>query len=385
MKCFFTNPDFDYQLVRLLDSTKNLGADLSECLNTSMQIEEGNVESWYAQWMNLGSAIKNDGILQLKQGHLASAAASFLRASNYFRQAYAFLYFENIDDKILKAYELQKECFAKSGIYFKELQIPYQDQSYLAHFYPAPHRGKAPLIIINQGYEGNQLDSFFSYHHVCQTHGYHLLTFDGPGQGEQLIYKQLKMPLEWQDVITPLIDRILRFPEIDQSRISLVGMGWGGFLGAKAAAYERRISSLILAPGIFDPLVGMERVVPDIRKLLRENETTAINLTLGQAMSNKLFANKLKVKMLAHGVDSPSALLKLYLEGSLHEAKLIRCPTLVFDCQGDPLYNNQAKMVYDQIGPIYKSYHTCQDWNSLTSSHHQSLIFDWIDEVKPVI
>jgi hypothetical protein len=74
-------------------------------------------------------------------------------------------------------------------------------------------------------------------------------------------------------------------------------------------------------------------------------------------------------------------LLKLYLEGNLREAELIRCPTLVFDCQGDPLYKDQAKTVFEKIGSTIKTYVDCHDSNSLTSSQHQSHIFDWIDDI----
>ncbi len=58
--------------------------------------------------------------------------------------------------------------------------------------------------------------------------------FDGPGQGETFF----NLPLEhdFEKSISAVIDYVEKRPEIDKSRIGLVGRSLGGYYGPKAAA-----------------------------------------------------------------------------------------------------------------------------------------------------
>lgn len=361
-------------MVRILDSVKNMGADLSECLNISMQIEEGNAESWYQQWSELGHLTKAEGE-KYKEQYGATASASFLRASNYFRHSYAFLFYEEIELRIARAFQLEKECFSQAKIPYELLTVPYGGSFFKAHFYPAANE-KAPVLILNQGYEGSQLDGFFSFYQICQKHQVHLLTFDGPGQGEQLIQHQTTLPLHWETVLSALLDQM----KMPVAQICLIGLGWGALLASLAAAHEKRIDALVLAPGIFDPLIGIKKVFPDLKKGVLDDQAMAVNTCFGQALSNRMLASKFKLKMLAHGVDSPFELVKIYSALNLESiASKIRCPTLIFNCPDDPIYDDQAKLLYDKIASPQKSFHQCKHWNSLLSCRYQSLIFNWMD------
>ena len=50
----------------------------------------------------------------------------------------------------------------------------------------------------------------------------------------------------------PVIDYALDRKEVDVQRIGLMGISMGGYLAARAAAYEHRISACILYNGVYD-------------------------------------------------------------------------------------------------------------------------------------
>jgi dipeptidyl aminopeptidase/acylaminoacyl peptidase len=83
--------------------------------------------------------------------------------------------------------------------------------------------------------------------------GYNCLTFEGPGQGEVIRKQKFPFRYDWEKVVTPVIDYALtRDSDIDPSQIALMGISIGGYLAARAAAYEHRISACVLYDGVYD-------------------------------------------------------------------------------------------------------------------------------------
>src|SRR5258707_9165301 len=60
------------------------------------------------------------------------------------------------------------------------------------------------------------------------------------------------MRSDWEAVITPVIDYALTRGEIAAGQIVLFGYSLGGYLVARAAAFEHRVAALILDDGIHD-------------------------------------------------------------------------------------------------------------------------------------
>ena len=67
----------------------------------------------------------------------------------------------------------------------------------------------------------------------------------------------------WEAVITPVVDYALTRGEIAAGQIVLFSYSLGGYLVARAAAFEHRVAALILDDGIYD--FGTAVVVPGRR------------------------------------------------------------------------------------------------------------------------
>ncbi|MEJ7842598.1 MAG: alpha/beta fold hydrolase [Rubrobacter sp.] len=82
--------------------------------------------------------------------------------------------------------------------------------------------------------------------------GYHVLTFDGPGQPAALHLDGLVFRPDWENVVSPVLDWLLARPEVDPARVSLLGVSMGGLLAPHAAAFEHRLAACVAVDGVYD-------------------------------------------------------------------------------------------------------------------------------------
>jgi dienelactone hydrolase len=86
--------------------------------------------------------------------------------------------------------------------------------------------------------------------------GWNVLICEGPGQGSTLFERKVPFTGQWENVVTPIVSRLLRHPGVDLHRIVLTGFSKGGDLVARAAAYEHRLAALVCEPGAPSPWLG---------------------------------------------------------------------------------------------------------------------------------
>src|SRR5260370_24724120 len=97
-----------------------------------------------------------------------------------------------------------------------------------------------PTIIYNSGYDSTREEHYYAIAAAALRRGYNVLAFDGPGQGATLRDQQLVMRPDWEAVLTPVVDYALTRGEVAADKIVLFGYNLGGYLVARAAAFEHR-------------------------------------------------------------------------------------------------------------------------------------------------
>jgi predicted alpha/beta-fold hydrolase len=390
---FFDLPEFDGQLIRTISYTYYQGADIGECLATAAKIKEGDFNSWFDEWNQIAQNVEKVADLSREQGNVANAAEAYLRASNYYRAATFFLFGFPVDLRLIQAYEGHVKAFAKGICYFspapEEVLIPFEGTTLLGYFYKTPlNNGKAPTLIANTGYDGTQQENYFAIASAALKRGYHVLCFDGPGQGWALIKQQLYMRPNWETVIKPIVDFLFKRLDVDTSRIALYGPSWGGYLAPRAACFEHRLAALIANPGQYAPLQSLKGFVPNIEEVIQQNQTEALESIAQAMMRTPMMHAKIRNKLWVHGIKEPVDLIRAWKEYTLEGiAQQIQCPTLVMDGEDEPFSSGQATKLFDAL--------QCpKDYILLTRAEgagghcggygiartHQK-IFDWLDRV----
>lgn len=229
-------------------------SDLGEILNVVAKLRGGNEKIWFNSWCDLGQRLQERAEAAEKKGYLASAASGYLRASTYWR-AGMFYYSNPEDPRMLEATQASLKCYQRyielSGHPGEYVEFPYEDSFLPGYFYRSPvAKEKAPLLVFTPGRDTFAEDTRWLYE-VALRRGYHCLVYDGPGQGFALRLNGHLFRTDWENVLSPMIDHLLeKFPGIiDESRMGLVGIGFGGYLSPRVAAFDKRFKVCVVNPG----------------------------------------------------------------------------------------------------------------------------------------
>lgn len=98
------------------------------------------------------------------------------------------------------------------------------------------------------------------------------MSYEGPGQPTVRREQDISFIPDWERVVTPVVDYLLsnKSASVDPSRLVLFGNSFGGYLDARAAAFEPRLSVLMLDGGVWDSYDVYSRFLPDELKEILE-------------------------------------------------------------------------------------------------------------------
>ncbi|MEV6582716.1 alpha/beta fold hydrolase [Streptomyces sp. NPDC051582] len=358
---FPNNIQFWYETLRSMSHIAYGGADFGEVVSTGERITEGDYDSWYVEWMAAADRVSDEAEKALAAGHRISARDGFLRASNYYRSAEFFLHGRSCDPRHDHAYDRSAACFRAAAALFtpviEPVEIPYEDTTLPGYFYRVDDSGAPrPTLIMHNGFDGTAEELHFFGAMAAVERGYNVLAFDGPGMPGPRHHQGLVFRPDWENVITPVVDFAETLPDVDNSRIALLGVSMGGVLAPRAAAFEHRLAALIAVDGLYDLGQTAVRNVPGTReeaeRLLRAPSAPELDAAFEQAMNRDPIARwAFNHGMYVMGVETPRAFNAAYLDYSLAGgiAERIQCPTLVCDAEEDMFFQGQPEQLYEHL------------------------------------
>ena len=201
--------------------------------------------------------------------------------------------------------------------------------------------------------------------------------------------KNIPFRHDWEKVITPVVNYVLKLENIKKEKIVLMGMSMGGYLAPRAVAFEKRISACIANGGILDFSQIYTQSMPANVLSWVSSAPERFNSVVSMAMKKSLFVSwGINNGMLRFGVNTPADLIKHVREYSLKGvAEKISCPVLVVDSEGETFLKGQAQKLYDML-KSQKDFMLftrkeaaqahCQQGASAVSNER---IFNWLDEL----
>ena len=160
------------------------------------------------------------------------------------------------DRRAKEAARRSRETFASAAALFdppfERLSIPYEGTTLSGYLYLVDRSGKPrPTVMVVGGFDSTLEELYFFGPAAALRRGYNAIAFDGPGQGDAIREKGLVFRHDYEKPVGAAIDYAFTRPEVDPERLALKAVSFGGHLGARAAAFEPRISALVLDPGVW--------------------------------------------------------------------------------------------------------------------------------------
>ena len=346
MKLYFDDVSFDGQLQRSVGKADSGMANVGECLAIAGQITPGDRDSWYRAWSGFAARLVSQAGEAARAGHRVSARGAYLRAAEYFRQAF-FFHREDLDGG-----ELQS-AYASSVLAFRaalgHLGHPGRVLSgsvpgYL--FTPGRASGRRPVILHIGGYDGTAEELYASVPAAVER-GYVFAALDGPGQGAMLYDRRVPMRPDWENVVPAMFDAITAHPEVDPGQVALVGRSFGGLIAPRGAAGEHRLAAMIVDPGQYDLGAALTaRLGP----LMEQVNDPAADPQFDSLLGIPAVKALLEPRMTTHGMTSVRAFCADVLRyTNADTVTQVSCPAFVTDNETDEVSTGQGKILFDHL------------------------------------
>lgn len=346
MKLYFEDQNFDGQLQRSVGKADAGMSNVGECLAVAARITDGDRDSWYQEWSTFGLRLVEQADKALAGGHRVSARSSYLRATEYLRQAF-FFHREDLDGK-----ELRTAYAASVAAFRQALPLLNHGATVLTGamsgylFTPAGATGRLPTLLHIGGYDGTAEELYASVYPALER-GYAFAAVDGPGQGSVLYDQRIPMRPDWENVVPGMIDELLTHPEVDPEQVVLVGRSFGGVVAPRGASGEHRLAALIVDPGQYDMGAAVTgRLGPLAARL---DDPTADPIFQGM-LDNPVMATLLAPRMITNGTPTVRGYFSdMARYHNRDTAALITCPTYVTDNETDYVSTGQGQVLFDHL------------------------------------
>jgi hypothetical protein len=330
-KVLFRNASYDGQLTRTLAAATAGSADLGEALATARRIGKPNGTAWYDAWSRTAGQARQTAEQARASGERVSARHGFLRASEYYRQAFYYLRSDLDDQRLQDAYHAHVDTFRAATALMdhpaEAVRIPYDTTTVNGYlFAPDGAREARPTVVFPCGYDSTA-EAGWANVPAAVERGYNALVFEGPGQGGALYTQRLFLRPDFEHVLTPVLDWLLTRPEVHPDALVLVGRSFGGYLAPRAACFDHRLAALVCDPA--QPDLGARIPGGLAGEIAAPVVTAQMRMSAGRA---EFFG----ARMAAHGVGTVGAYFtELRRFNMLRHAPQITCPTLITEAEHD--------------------------------------------------
>ncbi len=393
----FRDPEFDYRLLRAIGVADYGGSTVGECLAAASSITDGDPDSWVRSFGALAERVEALGESCAAAGHVVSARDNFLRASTYHRTAE--YYAEGDLERMHELGRRGRQCFERAAVLvdppLELLAIPFEGGT-LPGYFVHPRAGTARdgtptgTLVVLGGFDSSAEELYFQLGAPGAARGWQVVVFDGPGQaGAMCDNPSFTFRPDYEVPIGAVIDATCDRDDVDPGRVALAGLGFGGYLAARAAAFDARVHALVVDSPVMDLSRYLEAMIGPaafrMRQDIRPADVAGIpDDLLPQQMLWGIFAVCRRFGV--GSLHAWKALLEGYRLGPA--VATISCPVLglVGEREGTEVLDQAEALVAQVAGPATLHRFTVDDG---AEAHCQAnnlrlaaqVVYDWLDDL----
>jgi dienelactone hydrolase len=286
------------------------------------------------------------------------------RAATYYRAADFFIHTNQSDPRIYSLWDSQLAAFDQAISLLDvpgervNISTPYGFYVQGIFYKAAADDEKRPTIVVGEGYDGAQEDS---YHALCTRileRGWNCLTFEGPGQPTVRRQQNKGFISDWWQVVTPVVDYLEGRCDVDKDNLSLIGISYSGLLVPIAATREHRFKSVVTVDGMYNFTESvLAQFPPALIDLFNSGNRTGfddimnhIRLDPSQPSQSRWLIDQ---GLFSFDTESPFEWMTRFTNTSLVGlADQISTPVFIGAGQDDTLTGNQPELLKAALGDL---------------------------------
>jgi pimeloyl-ACP methyl ester carboxylesterase len=387
---------YPFRFMRILGIAGTGGCEPSECFLTLEKIRDHDEKSWILEWVNLAECTERLAEESMLSHQTATACQAYLRACSYYQTAMFSL--SPKDTRLFEYLSHSRELFHRvAGILSPKIEvlgIPFGNATLPAYFLSGGQPKGPTLLVVNGGDSTNEeMVHFIGI--AAARRGWNCLIFEGPGQWSALQQNPgLVMTVEYEKPVKAVMDYLLSRDDVDPEKVVLYGLSLSSLLGARAAAFEKRICACILVGG---PVVDVNKAWEAVRPPWVKKTIPGIwDFLFGLLMKvNAQFAGLVNHFEWSLGVSSLRGVLDAFVPFNIRGlGSKIECPALILEGEGEYAQTDKAtgllamEFISEIKGPV--TMHEFEINKVGWAASHcmiggteagNTVIFDWLDRV----
>lgn len=242
-------------------------------LEVAHRMRPFDLESWITEWTRV--AEKNEKLADkfAAEGYKVTANEYYLRASNFYREA---CWPQPLSEpRMMPTYKKMRQTFDKAWQMtrppFERVQISYEGHALDGYFRKpnGPAGKKFPAMIAFQGADTMAEATILGIASSYIARGMAFLVADFPGQAGCLRLKDLHLPPDTERIGKAVIDYLETRPDVDASRIGMLGISMGGYGTPRVASGERRLKAALMMSGSYNLQQDLFDFFPPIQERVR--------------------------------------------------------------------------------------------------------------------
>lgn len=392
---FYADEGRDFAVRLLLGYCSSGGADAGEVLATIADCPDDHDLEWSNAWLDVGRRLVAAGDASSAAGHRVSAASAYLRASNYLSQAFDGLDGVADDAQRMPVFAEHRAAFEKfldhGDFTVQRLAIPYEDTT-LPGWYLTPNTGHtgATLVTIN-GSDGSVSALWCVAAFGALRRGYGVVIYDGPGQQSMLFDRGVGFRPDWEAVLTPVTDHVLKLPGVDPDRLALYGISQAGYWVPRSLAFEHRYAAAVADPGVVNVRSSWLQAFPKpLLDALNKGKAELFNREIGLGLKFSPATKRMwdwRARPYPHTTYYETMETVAHYTVTPEIAAQITTPLLITDPDHEQFWPGQsdelAALCPDGIATVVRfTKAEGADWHCqpMARALTDERIFDWLDE-----
>ena len=255
------------------------GVDANDFQRVTNSVEHW--DDWCRAWSECGAMHTAMGERAEARGYYVSAAQHYFQAAiSYHFGKYLFVHkpgeLRAVHEQVVRNYRRALPYFDFPG---ERVAIAYEGGAIMPGILRRPwHTPRPPVVILVPGLDSVK-EELHLYGDDFLRRGMAVLAIDGPGQGEM----EFEFPLrhDYEVPIRHAIDYLETRPDVDATRVGLMGVSFGGQFAVRAAAFEQRLKAVIENCGAYNQswnFKGRPQISRDtmVHRLKAANEEDAL-------------------------------------------------------------------------------------------------------------